>query len=97
MSMASIIIIPSQFFRHPVLVCRKWKNHQFRYSERKGEDGKRLWRGGPMSADFDIEDCAKLLSQSQQIYCAKCKSGQALFLYHRFHLHTRHFTYLNFR
>ena len=48
--------IPSSLDIPPYLYVENNKVTDLKMIDRAGEDGKRLWRGGPMAADFDIED-----------------------------------------
>ena len=87
--------IPSSLDIPPYLYVENGKITNLDISERKGEDGKRLWRGGPMSADFDIVDCTpNFFRRANKFIAQNAKADKPFFLYLRSSISTHaHFTY----
>ena len=74
--------IPSSLDIPPYVYVENGRVTNLDITEREGEEGKRLWRGGPMSADFDIEDCTpNFFRRANQFIAKNAKAEKPFFLY----------------
>jgi arylsulfatase A len=74
--------IPSSLDIPPYLYVENGKVTNLEMTERKGEDGERLWRGGPMAGDFDIEDVTpNFFRRANQFISENAKTKKPFFLY----------------
>ncbi|MDD7985228.1 arylsulfatase [Lentisphaera marina] len=74
--------LPSSLDIPPYLYVENGEITNLDITERKGEEGKRLWRGGPMSADFDIEDCTpNFFRRANKFIAQNANADKPFFLY----------------